>query len=123
MTFTLGVQAIGQSPREVVQDQLEAYNAKDIDAFMKVFAEDAALYRYGIDAPSAIGAKELREIYSEMFNESPDLYSEVINRTVIGNKVIDYEMITGRKGQKQALMLVMIYQVENGKILRATSVR
>lgn len=114
---------ISQTPREIVQDQLEAYNAKDIDAFMKVFDEDAALYRYGSCDPSAEGSEELREIYSKLFEKSPQLNSEVISRTVIGNKVIDYELITGREGQTEPLKLVMIYEVKDRKIVKATSVR
>lgn len=113
----------GQSPRAVVQAQLEAYNDLDIDAFISVFAEDAKLYTFDEETPRVEGAEALRKIYGQLFKESPQLHSEILNRTIIGNKVIDYEKITGRKGDDKPLFLVMIYEVENGKIVKATSIR
>jgi hypothetical protein len=108
-------------PADVVQAQLVAYNAGDIDAFLAVFAEDAKLYRLGNDEPFAAGKEQLRTLYGKLFENSPDLHSEVTTRTVIGNRVIDYERITGRNGQAEPWFIVMIYEVEEGLIRRAWS--
>lgn len=114
-----------QTPRSVVQKQLEAYNQHDIDAFMEVFSEDIELWTLGDTIPSVKGFAPVKKIYSDLFDRSPGLFSEVINRTTIGNKVIDYEKITGRSGnsKEQTLYLIMIYEVKDGKIFRATAVR
>jgi len=121
--ITLPTYAQFATPRAVVQEQLDAYNTGDIDRFMAVFSSDIQLFQIGEPTPVAEGEKVVREIYANLFEKSPHLKSEVINRTIIGTKVIDYERITGRNGNETPLYLVMIYEVENGKIVRAHSVR
>lgn len=113
---------LSQSPSDVAEAQLKAYNAHDIDAFMAVFSEDITLWNLGDSTPRASGAEQMRIIYAKLFASSPDLHSEVLSRTVIGNKVLDYERITGRKGG-EVLFLIMVYEVKNGKIFRATAIR
>jgi hypothetical protein len=58
-----------------------------------------------------------------LFEQSPNLHSNVVSRQVIGNKVLDYEVITGRNNQPEPLFLIAIYEVENGKIKRCYFVR
>ncbi len=117
--------AFSQTPREVVQKQLDAYNNHDIDAFMSVFSEDIELWTLGDTLPSVKGFTSVKKIYANLFERSPELYSEVLNRSIIGNKVIDYEKISGRSGRSKGeiLYLIMIYEVRDGKIYRATAVR
>lgn len=118
---------LAQRPEEVattvVQQQLEAYNAKDIDAFMEVFSKDAAIFNFGEEEALAKGAEEIRAVYYKLFKNSPNLHSLVINRSVIGNKVIDYELISGRQGYDEMLKLVAIYEVKNELITKATFIR
>jgi hypothetical protein len=106
----------------VVQQQLDAYNTGDIESFMDIFSEDIELWTLGDSIPSVSGYENVRNVYANLFEKSPDLYSEVLNRTILGNKVIDYEKITGRNSG-EVLFLIMIYEVQNGKIVRATAVR
>ena len=108
---------------KVVQEQLDAYNAKDIDAFMNVFSTDAAIYNFGNEKALAKGAEEVRAVYTKLFINSPNLHSLVINRSVIGNKVIDYELISGRQNSDELLKLIAIYEVEDGLIIKATFLR
>lgn len=117
------VGSFAQSPEEVVQAQLEAYNNKDIDAFMETFSDTAMLYSIGDAEPWASGEGEVRAVYSGLFEQSPDLYSEIVHRSVVGNKVMDHERITGRRGSDEPLELIMVYEVVDGKIVRAWSVR
>lgn len=125
LTFSLYTSAQSQEEiaTAVVQQQLEAYNAKDIDAFMKVFSEEIAIYNFGESTPIATGKENVREVYANLFQNSPNLHSMVINRSVLGRKVLDYELITGRKGNDELLKLIAIYEVENGLIFKATFVR
>jgi hypothetical protein len=112
-----------QQADQIVQLQLEAYNARNIDSFMAVFHQDIEIWTLGADAPSAVGWEKVKGIYQELFEHSPELHSTVINRSVIGNKVLDYEKISGRKGAKEDIFLMMIYEVEEGKIRRAWAIR
>ncbi|MCC5924755.1 MAG: nuclear transport factor 2 family protein [Crocinitomicaceae bacterium] len=110
-------------PQVVVENQLIAYNAGDIEAFMAVFHEDIKVYQYGNETPVAEGWDAVKAIYADLFQKSPDLHSTLLNRTVIGSKVLDYEYIVGRAGSDEPLFLVMIYEVKDGKIYKATSIR
>lgn len=114
--------AQSNNPVQVVQTQLEAYNAGDIDAFMAVFHPDAQVWRLGGERAVASGESEVRALYAALFENSPGLHSTVINRSVIGNKVIDYERITGRLGSDSPLYLVMVYEIKEDKIFRAYSI-
>lgn len=107
----------------VVQKQLEAYNAKDLEAFVAVFHPEAELYNLGNDTPIAKGKEELLSVYGRLFEQSPNLRSDVVSRMVIGNKVMDYEVITGRNKQSEPMYLVAIYEVEEGLIRRCYFVR
>lgn len=111
-----------QLPSDVAEAQLKAYNAHDIDAFMAVFIEDITLWNLGDSIPWASGAEQVSTIYAKLFASSPDLHSEVLTRTVIGNKVLDYERITGRAGG-DVFFLIMVYEIKDGKIFRATAIR
>mgnify|MGYP000406083632 CR=1 FL=1 len=112
-----------QTPREVVQTQLDAYNAKDLDAFLEVFSDDAEAYNYGETEPFIDGKPSFKSTYGQLFKSSPQLHSEVISRQVIGNTVIDYEYITGREGGNKPLLLIAIYVVNDGKIVRCEFIR
>ncbi len=111
------------SPEEVVQKQLDTYNAKDIDGFMSVFSDSAKIYSFGSEKPIAVGKAEIRALYSNMFRKSPTLHSKLVNRIVLENKVFDHEAVTGRNGSDEVLELVMLYIVKNGLIEEAYSIR
>jgi len=107
----------------VVQKQLDAYNAKDIEAFLAVFNEEAEIYNLGDATPIAKGKDNLRAIYGKLFNDSPNLNSTVINRSVVGNTVFDYELITGRNNNTEPYYLMAIYVIENQEIKTCYFVR
>ena len=97
----------------VVQQQLDAYNALDIDAFVALYSEDVEVYDY----PSTLrykGRDTLRERYAALFAQAPELHAELLDRLVAGNTVIDSERVTA--GGPQALEAVAVYRVEEGLI-------
>ncbi|MGI9552749.1 MAG: nuclear transport factor 2 family protein [Aurantibacter sp.] len=107
------------NPETIVQKQLDAYNSRDIDAFMKTYSEDVQLYNFPAEKRSQ-GQVEMRTAYAGYFESTPDLHCEIKNRMVIGNKVIDEEFITANNNNFSA---VAIYEVENGKIAKVTFLR
>lgn len=111
------------SPQAVVQENLDFYNKRNLDGFMSSFSPEIALYTFGKSEPIAQGLSAIRELYGKLFEDSPELYSTILHRAVLGNKVIDHESITGRKGSKTPIELVMIYEVKDGKIVKMTVVR
>ncbi len=98
----------------LVQEQVEGYNARNIDAFLKPYAEDVELYMFPNQLISK-GKEAMRKDYSSMFKDLPELHCEIKNRIVNGNFVIDQESISGmKKGEK--VVASAIYEIKDGKI-------
>ena len=108
-----------ESPEVIVQKQLEAYNARDIDAFIATYSDDIKLYRFPNSAISE-GKVVMKTQYGAMFSSIEDLNAEIVNRTVIGNKVIDKEKVTANGNVFYA---VAIYEVTNGLISSVTFIQ
>lgn len=105
-----------ESPANIVQKQLDAYNERDIEAFMDTYSKNIKLYEYP-DTLFMEGQDKMKESYNSYFENTPDLHCELKNRIVIGNRVIDEEYITANGINFRA---VAIYEVENGRIIKAT---
>ena len=110
------------TPEEIIQRQVMAYNARDIDAFVGCHHPEAVLYNYTEEAPFAQGRAEVRKLYGGIFSASPELHSEVTQRMIMGDKVIDHEIITGRQGVDK-MLIIAIYSIEDGLIRRADFIR
>lgn len=104
------------SALDVVQAQLMAYNARDIDTFAALFAEDATLFELGAPIPAAAGRAAIRSRYAALFESSPNLYSRLLSRVCLGNTVVDLERIVGRNGAREPVMIIAIYQIRDGLI-------
>jgi putative hydrolase of HD superfamily len=112
----MNVFAQSPGPAEVVQAQLDAYNAQDVFAFADLFAEDAVIYmNIGDQSPSLLGRDAIREFYGDMFSAFPNNRSAILSRSVQGNFVFDHESISGRD---KPLKIMAIYEVVNGQIVR-----
>jgi hypothetical protein len=102
----------------LVQRQLDAYNARDLDALMAIYAEDAQQFEH----PSkllASGSAQIRERFVARFKE-PNLHARLINRIVSGNTVIDHEEVTRTFPEGTGkIELVAIYEVQNDRIAKA----
>jgi hypothetical protein len=106
------------SPEAVVQRQLEAFNARDLDTLMATYAEDAQQFEYP-DTLLASGATQIRARFEVRFQE-PNLHARLIQRTVVGQVVMDHEEVTRTFPEGAgAIELIAIYEVRNGKIAAA----
>jgi len=98
--------------------QLEAYNARDIDAFMPWWADDCEYYAF----PSTLlasGATAIRERHIARFKE-PDLFGTLLTRIVVGNVVVDHETVQRNFPEGRGEVdVICIYEVEGGKIAKA----
>ncbi len=106
----------------VVQKQLEAYNNRDLDKFLSYYAQDIQLYNFEERAPFVNGIEDLKKIYSDVFDNSPNLNATIKNRMMFENKVIDEEVVTGRKGVEYNKVIV-IYEVNLELIEKVTFIR
>lgn len=103
------------SPVDLAQRQLNAYNARDIEAFLEPYSEDVELYSFP-DQLMGKGRSFMRSTYSKMFENTPELHCELVNRIIQGDTVIDRERVTGF-GAKP-LEATAIYKVKDGKIVK-----
>ena len=102
------------SPEDLAQMQLNAYNARDLEAFLSVYHPDVEVYSF----PSTLqysGRKNMRKIYGEFFNEAKGLHCRLLNRITYENTVIDREYVTGVPRQ-DAVEAVAIYEIADGFI-------
>lgn len=105
-------------PEAIVQAQIEAYNARDIDAFVATYAEDAQLFEHPAKLLAA-GSAQLRERYAARFKD-PKLHAVIVKRIVMGNLVVDHERVTRTFPEGSGVLdAVVIYELENGKIAKA----
>jgi ribosomal protein S18 acetylase RimI-like enzyme len=101
-----------------VQRQLEAYNARDIDGFMRCWAEDCEYYEFPARL-LARGAAEVRERHLARFKE-PGLFGKLLSRISVGNVVVDHETVTRTFPDGPGEVdVVAIYEVAGGRIAKA----
>jgi uncharacterized protein (TIGR02246 family) len=103
------------SAERIVQAQLDAYNAQDIEAFMALFADDCIIA--GLNgATTHQGASAIRERYAQLFAQYPENHATLVNRIVVGDVVVDHEDIA--RSPDERFTAAAIYTVKNGLIAR-----
>jgi hypothetical protein len=106
-------------PLEVIQRQLSAYNAKDIEGLLATYAPDAEQYTLHGER-LAKGREEMRTRFLARFAE-PELHARLLSRTVMGNVVVDLELITRNFPEGAGtLEMLCIYEVANGHIQKVS---
>jgi hypothetical protein len=99
----------------VVQRQLDAYNARDVEAILATYAEDAEQYEYPTTL-LARGASQLRERFTARFQD-PLLHARLVHRATVGTTVVDHEEVTRTfPGGPGVMPLVALYEVRGGRI-------
>ncbi|WP_225562927.1 nuclear transport factor 2 family protein [Rhodanobacter sp. DHG33] len=97
--------------------QFEAYNRRDLEAFLACFADDFRSWRMPAEAPSIKGKPALAAFYAEHRFNNPQLRAELVSRTMVGNKVFDHELIHGLG--EQPLESMAVFEVCDGLIRSA----
>jgi len=106
------------TPEQAAQAQLDAYNARDIEAFLRPYHEDIELARLPGGPVFARGHAEMRAIYTELFANAPELRCHLENRICHDRFVVDHEEVAGMPGRERS-GAVAIYEIVEGLILRA----
>lgn len=107
------------SPEHIVQKQIEAYNSRDIEAFMATYTKETSIYTFP-NTPRYENKEAMHPYYEKKFKEEPNLNCEIKQRIVYQNKVIDEEYVTYKD---KNVKVAPIYEVENGKIAKVTFIR
>jgi len=108
------------SIEKIVQQQIEFYNAGDLEGFASTYSDDIVVYTFPDNTVTLSGKQALIERYRETFKKK--MYAEIKNRSIVGNKVIDWEFATnGLTGETVGLMA--IYEIENHLISKVWFIR
>lgn len=103
-----------ETPEQIVQKQVNAYNARNIEVFLSTYSEDIEIFDEQ-DKLIMKGHDEMRASYSKIFDNVEDLYCEIENRIVINNKVIDKEKV---RFNNKYINAVVVYHVLKDKIVK-----
>jgi hypothetical protein len=107
------------TPAAVVQRQLDAYNRRDIDALLATYAAHARQFEHPGQLVAS-GAAQIRERMSVRLRE-PDLHARLVQRAVMGNIVIDQEVVTRNFDEGLGTVdVVAIYAIIDGRIASAS---
>ncbi len=126
LLFFLCMNAFGQENMEKIaenlaQEQLDAYNNRDIEAFVLPYAENVKVFNFPAELLYE-GRDKMYDLYGRMFVRTPELHCKLVNRIVMGNTVIDHEEVTRQKGEPPMKALA-IYKIMDGKIAEVYFVR
>ena len=98
------------TPVQCVEEQFAAYNDRDLGRFLACFADDVRAIRL----PEMVTTLEGKAAYSAFYSKErfahAGLRAELLNRLVIGNKVVDHELIHGLGPEpiETAVMFVVV---------------
>ncbi|ARU62954.1 hypothetical protein CBW65_19675 [Tumebacillus avium] len=106
------------------QRQLEAYNNRDIEAFMACYAQDIVVE----DAEGNIlmqGWENMYKSYAAMFEQSPELHCKLVSRIAVGNYVLDEENVTGhaKRSPGEVSHVVAVYRIADDLIQHVRFIR
>ncbi|MEV5238004.1 nuclear transport factor 2 family protein [Streptomyces cinnamoneus] len=106
------------SPEEIVDGQLAAYNAGDLEKFLSYYVEDVPVHAFPSgEVLTDRSGPAFRERYGKLFASSPDLHAELVSRVTHGRIVIDQERVTGFMGD-EVRTAVALYEVGEERIER-----
>ncbi len=110
---------ISQQSERIVQAQLDAYNARDLEAWLETYSEDAQQYLLHT-GELATGRDAIRKRMEERFRD-PELHANLIHRITMENIVVDHELVARTFPDGLGLVeMVCIYEVSHDKIVKAT---
>jgi imidazolonepropionase-like amidohydrolase len=107
---------ISESAEMLIQRQVNAYNARDIEAFLATYSDDVELYNFP-DSLTMKGKDAMRKVYEPFFTSTRNLHVEIVNRIIHGNTIIDHESV---RYNERRIKAIAIYEVRAGRIFRVT---
>ena len=104
------------SNTDIAQKQLDAYNAQDLETYVTFFAEDCVVS--GLNGtPTETSRDAIKVRYAKAFAQFPQNKAELVNRIVVGNTVVDHELVIRAPGGEQ-FEIIAIYTFRDGLISR-----
>lgn len=96
-------------PEAIIQQQLDAYNDRDLSRFLACF--DINVQKHPSGELLFSGKEAMGEFYRDHRFSHPELHARLESRMCLGNKVIDQETIFGiPESPKQAIVMFQVEQ-------------
>lgn len=99
---------------DAVERQVQAYNARDVGAFLACYAEEV-VFEDAEGGSRTTGREEMRKSYGELFESCPNLHAEIPSRIRVGAYVVDEERVTGFPGGD--VHAVAIYRLDDAGLI------
>lgn len=103
----------GHLRHEAIDRIVDAFNRRDVDAFAAGYATDVTI-EDASGEPVVRGTAELRARYGELFARHAELRLEVLSRILVGEHVVDEELVSGRAVEPERL--VAVYHLRDGLV-------
>jgi hypothetical protein len=103
----------------VVQGQIDAYNARDLDKIVAYYAPDGVIRDAAEGLFTARGPEEIRSLFDGVFAANPDLHADTPAIFGVGEWVAAHVAVAGfRSGNEapQARRWLEVYRVVGGLI-------
>src|SRR4051794_16977385 len=104
-------------PAKLVARQADAYNSRDLDAFVATYSPDIELRTLGNDSVEVRGHKALREAYKFLLTVPKEFHAATVEQIVSGPFVVALEHLEGLP-EPLAFDPVVIYEVRDSLIRR-----
>ncbi len=101
---------------KAVQGQLDAFNAHDIDGFLKWYTDDYKGFDFNSGELIFQGKEVAYERYSNMFKNEL-LKCKTVNRMVLGRTIVDHEELSKDKSG-ETYSVIGIYELEDSGLIR-----
>ena len=82
--------------------------------FTAEYSDDIRVFRPPAKEPVLEGKKAFSEHYAKNRFSLPSLHAEIVNRMVVGSRVVDHERISGL--QQGIVEAIAVYEVQDGLI-------
>jgi len=103
------------TPEALIQKQVDAYNAHDLDAFVACYGEAIEFRTMDGKVGPEKGLAALRKGYADLFKRFPKLKVKILKRISQGAFVIDQEQAEGM--DSEPVTVTAIYETGQGKIV------
>lgn len=107
------------SPATIVQRQLDAYNARDLEAWLATYHPDAE--QFTVHGPLLARGREAIGSRMRVRFAEPDLQATLLSRIVLGQVVVDHERVTRNFPEgKGSIEVLCVYEVAGDVIMKAS---
>jgi hypothetical protein len=104
------------APEALIQKQVNAYNAHDLDAYAACYAEAIEFRTMDGNVNPEKGVVALKKGYEDIFKRFPKVKVKILKRISQGSFVIDQEQAEGMG--PNPVTVTAIYETAQGKIIR-----